>query len=135
MTDSQYLVQLETILDEFFSSDGTNHRKYEIEQILGTFSHQTNTWQLCSYFLTHSQNTHVLMFSLNVYETLANSMWPGKHSLTSTISIYVYVYRRIGAGKKGAEGESNTDTQIQTQTSTQFHYKQMDKVLCSGSSH
>ena len=83
MTQSQYLVQLETLLDEFFSGESTNQRKFEIEQMLGTFSHQTNAWQLCSYFLTQSQNTHVLMFSLNVYERLSNSMWPGKHSILS----------------------------------------------------
>ena len=91
MTESEYLGQLETLLDEFFSSGSTNQRKYEIEQMLGTFSDQVNAWQLCSYFLTQSQNTHVMMFSLNMYERLANSMWPGENIPTFILySFYVY---------------------------------------------
>ena len=78
MSESDYLAQLETLLDEFFSSQSTNQRKHEIEQMLGVFSQQMNAWQLCSYFLVHTENTHVMMFVLNVYERLANSMWPGK---------------------------------------------------------
>uniref|UniRef100_A0A3B4AKJ8 Importin N-terminal domain-containing protein n=1 Tax=Periophthalmus magnuspinnatus TaxID=409849 RepID=A0A3B4AKJ8_9GOBI len=64
-------------MTEFFHSCTTNERKREIEELLNNFAQQTGAWRHCLFFLSHTQNEYVMMYSLTVFENLVNRMWIG----------------------------------------------------------
>ncbi|KAJ0000863.1 hypothetical protein NQD34_005883 [Periophthalmus magnuspinnatus] len=68
---------LENLMTEFFHSCTTNERKREIEELLNNFAQQTGAWRHCLFFLSHTQNEYVMMYSLTVFENLVNRMWIG----------------------------------------------------------
>ncbi|KAK3797258.1 hypothetical protein RRG08_030482 [Elysia crispata] len=66
---------LEGLLNEFFAPSTTNNRKREIEAILANFTQMSNAWEMCLFFMSHTQNEYVMMFCLNVLETLISHRW------------------------------------------------------------
>lgn len=41
---------------------------FTVDTVLENFSQQQSVWRYCVHFLQHSENQHVLMYSLNVIE-------------------------------------------------------------------
>ncbi|XP_063040204.1 exportin-6 [Engraulis encrasicolus] len=76
-TEEGSLCALESLMTEFFHSSTTNERKREIEELLNSFASQAGSWRHCLYFLSHSRNEYVMMYSLTVFENLVNKMWVG----------------------------------------------------------
>ena len=68
---------LEGLLEEFFGPQTGNARKQEIEKVLGAFTSQPTAWRDCLYFLSHSGNHFVAMFSLTTLETFIHRRWVG----------------------------------------------------------
>ena len=68
---------LEALLEEFFGPQTGNARKQEIEKVLGAFTSQPTSWRDCLYFLSHSGNHFVAMFSLTTLETFIHRRWVG----------------------------------------------------------
>ena len=68
---------LEALLEEFFGPQTGNARKQEIEKVLGAFTSQPTAWRDCLYFLSHSGNHFVAMFSLTTLETFIHRRWVG----------------------------------------------------------
>jgi len=68
---------LEALLEEFFGPQTGNARKQEIEKVLGAFTSQPTAWRDCLYFLSHSGNHFVAMFSLTTLETFIHRRWCG----------------------------------------------------------
>ena len=68
---------LEALLEEFFGPQTGNARKQEIEKVLGAFTNQPTSWRDCLYFLSHSGNHFVAMFSLTTLETFIHRRWVG----------------------------------------------------------
>ncbi|CAL1589077.1 unnamed protein product [Knipowitschia caucasica] len=68
---------LESLMTEFFHTCTTNERKREIEELLNNFAQQTGAWRHCLFFLSHTRNEYVMMYSLTVFENLVNRMWIG----------------------------------------------------------
>ena len=68
---------LEALLEEFFGPHTGNSRKQEIEKVLGAFTSQPTAWRDCLYFLSHSGNHFVAMFSLTTLETFIHRRWVG----------------------------------------------------------
>ncbi|CAG5121677.1 unnamed protein product, partial [Candidula unifasciata] len=66
---------LENLMSEFFAAATNNDRKREIESILANFTQMSNAWEMCLYFMASTQNEYVLMFCLNVLETLISHKW------------------------------------------------------------
>lgn len=64
-------------MNEFFASSTSNQRKRDIEELLNNFSSQQGAWQQCFYFLGHTRNEYVLMYTLSVFENLINRQWVG----------------------------------------------------------
>lgn len=75
-SDSASLQSLEELMNEFFATT-SNERKKEIENLLHNFSQQLGAWRSCAYFLNHSKNHYVLMYSLSVFEDLVKKRWSG----------------------------------------------------------
>ncbi|GFN87199.1 exportin-6 [Plakobranchus ocellatus] len=76
MTDiSESLKGLEGLLTEFFAPTTGNERKREIEAVLANFTQMSNAWEMCLYFMNNTQNEYVMMFCLNVLETLISHRW------------------------------------------------------------
>ncbi|GFS20899.1 exportin-6-like [Elysia marginata] len=71
----QSLKGLEELLNEFFGLNTSNERKREIESILANFKQMANAWEMCLFFMSHTQNEYVMMFCLNVLETLISHRW------------------------------------------------------------
>ncbi|KAK2152122.1 hypothetical protein LSH36_339g04009 [Paralvinella palmiformis] len=76
-SDAESLHALENLMTEFFSVSAKNERKREIEELLNNFSQQRDAWKHCFYFMTHSHNQYVIMYSMNVLEKLINHQWVG----------------------------------------------------------
>ncbi|KAK7002625.1 Exportin-6 [Biomphalaria glabrata] len=68
---------LEGLMNEFFAASTDNERKREIESILNNFTQMSNAWEMCLYFMGHSHNEYVMMFCLNVQETMISHKWTG----------------------------------------------------------
>jgi hypothetical protein len=94
MSEHRYLCGVEGLLDELFSQLSSNERKREIEQALGQFQQQSESWRYCLYFLKQSNNHYVLMFSLNVLEDLVNKMWASV-SDTNQIEVRQFLFNFI----------------------------------------
>lgn len=71
----QCLDALCALLTEFFGDHTSNERKREIEALLTNFGRQEGCWRQCLYFLAHSSNQYVMMFSLNVLEETIGKRW------------------------------------------------------------
>uniref|UniRef100_A0A2C9JQK7 Exportin-1/Importin-beta-like domain-containing protein n=1 Tax=Biomphalaria glabrata TaxID=6526 RepID=A0A2C9JQK7_BIOGL len=71
------LQALEGLMNEFFAAPTDNERKREIESILNNFTQMSNAWEMCLYFMGHSHNEYVMMFCLNVQETMISHKWTG----------------------------------------------------------
>ncbi|XP_049807007.1 exportin-6-B isoform X3 [Schistocerca nitens] len=76
-TESQSLAALEALMNEFFAPETSNDRKREIETVLHDFSNQQGAWKHCIYFMSHSSNQYVCMYSLNTIEKLITKQWLG----------------------------------------------------------
>ncbi|KAL8597658.1 hypothetical protein ACOMHN_031593 [Nucella lapillus] len=76
-SDAASLQALETLMSEFFSPVASNERKREIENQLNSFHQMKDAWKLCMFFMTHTQNEYVMMYALNVLETVVNKQWMG----------------------------------------------------------
>ncbi|PIK40064.1 putative exportin-6 [Apostichopus japonicus] len=68
---------LEVLMNEFFAISTSNQRKKDIEELLNNFSSQQGAWHQCFYFLGHTRNEYVLMYTLSVFENLINRQWVG----------------------------------------------------------
>lgn len=55
-------------MNEFFAPGTSNERKREIEGVLHNFSSQRGAWKHCLYFMLHSANQYVYMYSLTTIE-------------------------------------------------------------------
>ena len=55
-------------MNVFFDNDTSNERKREIETVLSSFGQQEGAWRQCLYYLSHTQNSYVSMFSLTTLE-------------------------------------------------------------------
>ncbi|XP_021927529.1 exportin-6 isoform X3 [Zootermopsis nevadensis] len=64
-------------MNEFFAPGTSNERKREIEGVLHNFSSQGGAWKHCLYFMSHSTNQYVCMYSLTTIETLITKQWLG----------------------------------------------------------
>ncbi|CAL1529210.1 unnamed protein product [Lymnaea stagnalis] len=62
-------------MNEFFAATTNNDRKREIESILTNFTQMSNAWEMCLYFMSNTQNEYVMMYCLNVQETLISHKW------------------------------------------------------------
>lgn len=62
------LAVLEALMNEFFAPGTSNERKREIEGVLHNFSSQGGAWKHCLYFMSHSTNQYVCMYSLTTIE-------------------------------------------------------------------
>ncbi|XP_076441128.1 exportin-6-like [Babylonia areolata] len=71
------LQALETLMSEFFSPMTSNERKREIERQLNSFLQMKDAWKLCMFFMVNTQNEYVMMYALNVLETVINKQWMG----------------------------------------------------------
>lgn len=72
---NEALAFLDGLMTEFFAPSTNNARKREIENILDTFSGQADSWRHCLYFLGHSKNQYVSMFTLTSLENFINRKW------------------------------------------------------------
>lgn len=66
--ETETLNALEHLMNEFFNPHTGNIRKREIESQLESFSNQRDSWKLCLYFMTHSENHYVCMYSMTSIE-------------------------------------------------------------------
>jgi len=76
-TDSENLRALETLLNEFFAPTTSNKRKQEIERLLEQFRQQARAWKDCLFFLLHTSDNYVYMFSLTTLESVIHVAWAG----------------------------------------------------------
>lgn len=81
-------------MSEFFSPVTSNERKREIEDQLNSFLQMKDAWKLCMFFMTHTQNEYVMMYALNVLETVINKQWMGiegadKMEIRNTVNQYL----------------------------------------------
>lgn len=75
MVENESLLTLERLMEEFFNSQTNNSRKHDIELQLNSFKCSSDSWKLCLYFISHSSNQYVLMYSLSIIETVINHQW------------------------------------------------------------
>lgn len=74
-SEEDCLRALTALLAEFFGSGASNERKREIETLLSNFGRQESSWKQCLYFLNHSSDQYVMMFSLNALEEVVGKRW------------------------------------------------------------
>ncbi|XP_046621831.1 exportin-6-A isoform X1 [Neodiprion virginianus] len=75
--DAAVLRRLEQLMTEFFSPQTSNDQKRSIEQSLHEFAAQIDSWRLCLYFLSSTDNRYVSMFALTTLEqTAIGRRWP-----------------------------------------------------------
>lgn len=71
VNDSDTLISLKQLLEEFYGIGTSNVRKREIETLLSDFGRQRHAWKQCFYFMSHSDNQYIWMFCLtNVIEVI-----------------------------------------------------------------
>lgn len=93
-SDDKSLSALETLLTEFFSSNTTNERKRQIEELLDGFKNQPECWRHCLNFLSNTSNEFVMMYCLTVLEHVINKIWirmpgPDKSELRSRLNRFM----------------------------------------------
>ena len=69
-------------------------------QVLGAFTSQPSAWRDCLFFLSHSTNHYVAMFSLTTLETFIHSRWVGmlggdRAEIRSTLNTFLFQVRGV----------------------------------------
>ncbi|KAK7112089.1 exportin-6-like [Littorina saxatilis] len=76
-SNEESLRALEVLMSEFFNPQTSNERKRDIEGQLNNFAQMNEAWKMCLFFITRTQNEYVMMYALNVLETVINKQWMG----------------------------------------------------------
>jgi len=90
-SNAEVLSGLTRVINEFFDHKTSNDKKHAIEQQLITFSNQSESWKICLFCLTNSNNQYVQVYCLQVVERLVNIKWIGtdpstKQEIRKTLS-------------------------------------------------
>ncbi|KAH9528343.1 Exportin-6 [Dermatophagoides farinae] len=80
--DTESLLRLESLINEFFLPITGNERKRQIEQSLAEFSNTSNSWQISFIYFERTSNEYTKMYCLTVIESFINQRW---HTLSNDI--------------------------------------------------
>ncbi|KYQ91032.1 exportin 6 [Tieghemostelium lacteum] len=67
--------ELELLLNEFFTLEGNNPKRTELDKFLTNYKSQAESFEHAKYYLVHSTNNYVLWFSLLVIEHKVCKAW------------------------------------------------------------